>query len=123
MPLTNIIMDNAVIFAVVPSTAIFILALYQVYLYPRYLSPLRNVPGPPLGGLIAGQFGNIIRAEAGILQREWVKTYGSVVRAVGPFGIERLIFTKPEALSKILVSDWTDYPRVRSLAEVSVFMD
>ncbi|KAG5342648.1 hypothetical protein C0989_010616 [Termitomyces sp. Mn162] len=46
-----------------------------------------------------------------LLKRGWVKKYGPIVRAVGPFGIERLIFMKPEALHKILVSDWVDYPR------------
>jgi hypothetical protein len=71
------------------------------------------VPGPPLGTIIKGQFPAILKAEAGILQQQWVKDHGRVVRAVGPFGIERLIFCNPEALQKILVSDWMDYPRVR----------
>lgn len=53
-----------------------------------------------------------MRNEAGILQKEWVKTYGTSVRAVGPFGIERMMFLSPEAMQKVLVSDWTDYPRV-----------
>ncbi|KAG6857715.1 hypothetical protein H0H87_004131 [Tephrocybe sp. NHM501043] len=53
----------------------------------------------------------IINGEAGIPQREWVKKHGPVVRVVGPVGVERLIFMKPDALHKILVSDWVDYPR------------
>lgn len=53
-----------------------------------------------------------MRAEAGILQREWAKLYGTVMRAVGPFGIERVIFLSPNAMQKVLVSDWTQYPRV-----------
>lgn len=53
-----------------------------------------------------------MRAEAGILQREWANLYGTVVRAVGPFGIERVIFLSPEAMQKVLVSDWLQYPRV-----------
>ncbi len=55
----------------------------------------------------------MLRNEAGIPQREWVKTHGPVVRVVGPVGIERVIFTSQEALSKILVNS-VDYPRVRS---------
>jgi hypothetical protein len=86
--------------------------LYKIILYPRFFSPLRHIPGPALGSLIKGQFPAIINGEAGIPQRAWVKEYGSVVRVVGPVGIERLIFTTPEALAKILVSDWVDYPRV-----------
>ncbi|KAF8906184.1 cytochrome P450 [Mucidula mucida] len=83
---------------------------YRLYLYPRYFSPLRSIPGPPLGSVIAGQFGVMLRNEAGIPQREWVKTHGPVVRVVGPVGIERVIFTSQEALSKILVNS-VDYPR------------
>ncbi|TFK73628.1 cytochrome P450 [Pluteus cervinus] len=84
---------------------------YYAFLYPHYVSPLRALPGPPWGHILFGQFPAIIRAEAGILQREWIKQYGPVVRAIGPFGLERVIFTKVDALHKILVSDWMAYPR------------
>ncbi|KAF7967470.1 hypothetical protein HWV62_34115 [Athelia sp. TMB] len=77
-----------------------------------------RLQGPPLGNPILGQFGNIIRGEAGIVQREWSKQYGPVVRAVGPFGIERLMFMKPEAMQKILVSDWVEYPRPTWMRDV-----
>lgn len=55
----------------------------------------------------------MVSREAGIPQQEWVAKHGPVVRVVGPVGIERMIFTKPEALHQILVRDWLDYPRVR----------
>lgn len=87
---------------------------HQLILWPRYLSPLRKLPGPALGTVLTGQFHAILEAEAGIIQRDWVKTYGPVVRAVGPVGIERLIFCRPEAIHKILVSNWVEYPRVRT---------
>ncbi|KAL1746407.1 cytochrome P450 [Schizophyllum fasciatum] len=87
------------------------LTLHQLVIYPRFLSPLRRIPGPPLGGIVAGQFPAIIRNEAGMLQRDWVKQYGPVVRAVGPLGIERLIFTSSEALHKIMQTDAFEYPR------------
>lgn len=83
--------------------------MYQLYLYPRVLSPLRKIPGPPYGGILAGQFKNILAREAGTLQREWVLEYGPVVRAVGPIGIERLIFSRPEAIRQILTEDWYSY--------------
>ena len=54
-----------------------------------------------------------MRSEAGILQREWAKLYGKIVRAVGPFGIERVMFLSPTAMQKVLVDDWVDYPRVQ----------
>lgn len=78
--------------------------VYQLFLYPYWLSPLRHIPGPPLGTPIVGQFGNIIRGEAGIPQREWTKQYGPIVRAVGPLGIERLILS----VSLPLVNDYGD---------------
>jgi hypothetical protein len=56
--------------------------------------------------------------EAGIPQRQWVKEHGPVIRAVGPVGIERLIFTEPEKLKQVLVSEWTEYPRVSGLLRV-----
>ena len=88
--------------------------LYRIALYPRYFSSLRGVPGPPFGSLLLGHFPDIVRSETGVAQRTWVKQYGPTVRTVGPFGSERLIFLKPDSLHKIFVSDWVDYPRVRT---------
>jgi len=53
-----------------------------------------------------------MRGEAGTPQRAWVKEHGPLVRVVSPFGMGRLIVMKPEALHKILVNDWVDYPWV-----------
>jgi hypothetical protein len=102
--------------------------LYRTIIYPKYLSPLRHLPGPPLFippasknpfayliALIKGQYPAILQGDAGIPQREWLKHYGGtkgVVRVVGPFGIERVMFLSPEACSKILVTDAVDYPKV-----------
>ena len=53
-----------------------------------------------------------MRGEAGIVQREWAKEYGPTIRAVGPFGISRMMFLGPTAMQKVLVSEWIEYPRV-----------
>ncbi|KAG7441876.1 cytochrome P450 [Guyanagaster necrorhizus] len=87
------------------------LVAYNLLVYPRWISPLRAFPGPPLGGIIKGQFPAIINGEAGVPQCQWIEEYGSIVRVVGPIGIERLIVACPEALHRILVTNWTDYPR------------
>ncbi|KAJ3575027.1 hypothetical protein NP233_g1369 [Leucocoprinus birnbaumii] len=87
------------------------LILHRLILWPFVFSPLRKLPGPPVGHLILGQSRQIITSESGIPQREWVKKYGPVVRMVGPVGIERLMFLEPEALHQILVKDWLQYPR------------
>ncbi|KAF8974541.1 cytochrome P450 [Flammula alnicola] len=94
------------------------LIMHQLFFWPYFLSPLRNVPGPPLGNPLLGQSPIIIKSETGIPQREWVKQHGPVVRVVGPIGIERLIFMKPEALHQILVKDWLDYPRPNFLRNI-----
>ena len=91
-------------------------AVYRLFLWPYLLSPMRHAPGPPLGHLIYGQWPEIIRNEAGIIQREWAKKYGPTVRAIGPVGVERMTFLSPEAMHKILVSDCFEYPRVRSIS-------
>lgn len=88
------------------------LVLRRLIIWPFILSPLRKLPGPPVGNLILGQTRTIMNSETGLPQREWVKRYGPVVRIIGPVGVERLIFMKPEALHQILVKDWLQYPRV-----------
>lgn len=92
--------------------------IHRLFLYPYLLSPLRTVPGPPIGEPILGQSAKIFNYETGIVQREWVKQYGSVVRVVGPVGVERLIFMTPEALYQILVRGWLDHPRPRYLRNI-----
>ena len=103
--------------------------LHQLILYPYVFSPLRKLPGPR-GSLLSakyllfGEFPAIMAAEAGILQREWAKVYGTAMRAVGPFGMERVMFLSPPAMQKVLVDDWVEYPRVRSrrLAQRSIVL-
>ena len=77
---------------------------HHVILYPRFLSPLRFVPGPPPGSPLCGQFP----------QRDLAEEYGPAVRVVGPVGIEILIVIRPSTLQKILVTNSADYPRVGS---------
>ncbi|KAJ3865621.1 cytochrome P450 [Lentinula novae-zelandiae] len=88
---------------------ITIAAIYQLVLYPFYLSPLRALPGPALDSafmiltkIYLGRFGDILNGEAGIPQREWVKNYGKAIRVVGPIGIQRVIFSGAESLQRIL---------------------
>ncbi|KAJ3775477.1 cytochrome P450 [Lentinula raphanica] len=96
----------------------FIVA-YQLILYPFYFSPLRTLPGPPLGpNLLIGRFGDILNGEAGIPQREWVKTYGKRIRVVGPIGIQRVIFSSAEALQRILNTNWISNPRPAFMREI-----
>ncbi|KLO20689.1 cytochrome P450 [Schizopora paradoxa] len=92
--------------------------VYRLYIWPYFLSPMRHAPGPPLGHPIYGQWPEIIRNEAGVVQREWAKKYGPTVRAIGPVGVERMTFLNPEAMHKILISDCFDYPRPKFMRNI-----
>ncbi|KAI0059656.1 cytochrome P450 [Artomyces pyxidatus] len=93
-------------------------SVYRLIVYPRYLSPLRVVPGPPLAGFLLGHFPQILQSQAGAIQKEWIDKYGPAVRTVGPLGQDRLILLRPKALHKIFVSDWVDYPRPKVMTAV-----
>lgn len=84
--------------------------LYWLIVYPRFFSPLRHLPGPPVGEPILGQARKIFSTQVGMAAREWINEYGSIVRAVGPVGLERLIFITPEGLHQIM-SRPLDCPR------------
>ncbi|KAJ7691121.1 cytochrome P450 [Mycena rosella] len=92
--------------------------LYRAVLYPRFFSPLRNVPGPPLGNPLLGHYLTIVTSESCIPHREWAKAHGAIVRMMGIFGKERLMFLSPEALQQMLVKDWLDYPRPQFMRDV-----
>ncbi|KAJ7503403.1 cytochrome P450 [Mycena galericulata] len=92
--------------------------LYRIVLYPRFFSPLRHVPGPPLGNPFFGQFLTIVRNQTCIPQRDWANKYGPVVRQMGILGEERLILLSPEALQQFVVSGWLEYPRPQFIRDV-----
>ncbi|KAJ6554010.1 cytochrome P450 [Mycena vulgaris] len=92
--------------------------LYRAVLYPRFFSPLRNVPGPPLGNPFLGHYLTLVTSESCIPHRNWVKEHGPVVRMMGIFGKERLMFLSPEALQQIMVKDWLEYPRPQHLRDI-----
>nr|GAT53818.1 predicted protein [Mycena chlorophos] len=92
--------------------------LYRVILYPRFFSPMRNVPGPSLGNPLLGNYVTIVHSEVGIPMREWAKKHGPIMRMMGLFGKERIIVLSPEALQQITVRDWLEYPRPQFMRDV-----
>ncbi|TFY80430.1 hypothetical protein EWM64_g3585 [Hericium alpestre] len=98
-------MNDPVFYVAIFISLIFISLAYRATVYPYLLSPLKHIPGPSLldGHLLLGHYPQILASEAGQIQKYWVEKYGSTVKAVGPFGLERLIFTSPKALRAILV--------------------
>ncbi|KIJ40525.1 hypothetical protein M422DRAFT_256491 [Sphaerobolus stellatus SS14] len=102
----------------IPAAFVIYRILHQLFLKPLILSPLKRVSGPSLGHPIFGQFLNILTSEPGKLQRKWAEQYGTVVRTMGPFGVDQMMFLNPSALQRILVSDWLEYPRPDPLRHI-----
>ena len=78
------------------------LIIYQSWIYPFYISPLRSVPtvsGFPLWGHLS----MIISEEAGVPQRRWHKEHGPIIRYFLLFGHERFSVTDTEALKQITI--------------------
>ncbi|KAJ7749416.1 cytochrome P450 [Mycena metata] len=92
------------------SVAIFVVSklIYRLFLYLRYLSPLRHLPGPSMGNPILGRSTQIADPK---VNKEWVRKYGACFRVVGILGTEAIVCMTPEALEQILVRDWMTYPR------------
>ncbi|KAI0688713.1 cytochrome P450 [Cytidiella melzeri] len=114
--------------AVLPSISFFIVStiiissvsFLYLLLFPWFFSALKTVPGPSFhdGHFIWGHYPSIPRSQAGIIQREWAHTYGTVVRAVGPFGFERLVFTSIPALRTILIDKTHRFDKPRWVAQI-----
>ncbi|KAK5078683.1 hypothetical protein LTS08_006351 [Lithohypha guttulata] len=79
--------------------------IYAVILYPRYLSPLRHLPTVTEGSNpIMGQWFAITREASGEPMRRWTNTIENdgMIRYLGFFNRERILLTKPKALSEVL---------------------
>lgn len=74
--------------------------IYASYIYPFYLSPLRNIPTAP-GFPLWGHFFEIITEEVSVPQRRWHKAHGPIVRYFFPFGTERLCVADDDMLKQV----------------------
>ncbi|KAM0794503.1 cytochrome P450 monooxygenase [Usnea florida] len=84
--------------------------LYQSWIHPFYISPLRFVPTVP-GFPVWGHVLIYATEEAGVPQRRWHKQHGPIVRYFGPFGAPKLSVIDEEALKQILVKDPYHWPK------------
>ena len=76
--------------------------IYQSWLHPFYISPLRSVPTVP-GFPLWGQTLAIITEEVGVPQRRWHKEHGPILRYFFFFGRARLSVLDDDALKQITV--------------------
>ncbi|KAJ7915751.1 cytochrome P450 [Mycena leptocephala] len=89
-----------------PSYATYVL-LYRAVVYPRFFSPLRNIPGPSMGNPLFGQLFAIFKNEPAFPSADGRR-----------IGQECLVFLSPEALEQIMVKDWLEYPRPQFLRDI-----
>ncbi|RYO98550.1 hypothetical protein DL764_007057 [Monosporascus ibericus] len=86
-------------------------AVWAVILWPKYFSPLRDLPEPSGNSFLFGQFHRIRKEPSGIPHREWATTIPNdgLIRYLGPFNQERVLITNPKTLSEVLVTRSYDF--------------
>ncbi|PWZ01985.1 cytochrome P450 [Testicularia cyperi] len=85
---------------------------FKTTLYPKYLDPLRHIPGPECKPFV----GNMIEAASkpgALVDMEWSRKYGKqgYFRTYFLFGRPAIHFLRPKALRQILVEDPYNYPK------------
>ncbi|KAF7325083.1 hypothetical protein MKEN_00551200 [Mycena kentingensis (nom. inval.)] len=99
--------------------AALVLLLYRAYIFPTFISPLRNVPGPPRRDPLFGHALDGIGApEACAPMHDWVKQYGPIVRYFGILGEEKLLLLSPQALEQIFLTSCADFARPTFLRRI-----
>ncbi|EMC99927.1 hypothetical protein BAUCODRAFT_30348 [Baudoinia panamericana UAMH 10762] len=95
---------------IVTATILFIIQVlaYQGYLlvlYPRFFSPLRDLPTAPGGKLFTGHTKRIMAETSGKPMREWIETVPNdgLIR-YSMWGQERVLLTNPKTLGEVLVT-------------------
>ncbi|KAK8080878.1 cytochrome P450 [Apiospora hydei] len=82
-----------------------LLKFYRVFLYHRYFSPLRHLPGPTDNHFLFGQSINFMRSESPTgLYVKWMKQWpdAPVIRYLGVFNREVLVVNSPTAYKHLL---------------------
>ncbi|KAL2422000.1 Cytochrome P450 monooxygenase FUM15 [Exophiala dermatitidis] len=98
------------------ASAIFVLCClvyftYSLTIYPRFVSPLRDLPTVPGGSFFGGQFPALIKEPSGVPLRRWANEIPNdgLIRYFHLFGRERLLITEPKALAEVLTTKNYDF--------------
>lgn len=92
--------------------------IYESWVYPFYICPLRFVPTVP-GNPLWGQLFVLMKEEFGVPQRRWHKQHGPIIRYFFVFGVTRISITDDEALKQVTVRNsyvWRKPARYRTIA-------
>lgn len=87
--------------------------LYYWMIYPRFVSPLRYLPGPKGGSLFMGHFFENLKNAPGKQFQTWLKEVPNdgVIRYLDIFNSERILPVTPAALSDVLVTRNYDFEK------------
>jgi cytochrome P450 len=89
-----------------------IYGIYAVIIFPRFLSPMRHIPGPTKGNsFFNGQWSYLLSQPSGIPMREWINEIPNdgLIRYLHLFNRERLLITSPKGLAEVLVTKSYDF--------------
>ncbi|KAM6492864.1 Cytochrome P450 [Amanita muscaria] len=92
--------------------------VYDLFIWRKFLSPFRHLPSPPGSEALFGHTRKILNDETGVMLREWVKKYGSVLRIAGPGSNHNILIVEHEHLDKVLGKEANDYPKPYHLLSV-----
>ncbi|KAL1716765.1 cytochrome P450 [Schizophyllum commune] len=106
MDYINLVIDGDVVFKLLGVTG---WAILLRFLYRRYTSPTKDIPGPPHPGwrkFIGGHFGMLRNARSPPEAMErWFEEYGHVFRFYGVAGGDRILTTDTRALHHLSTRD------------------
>ena len=89
----------------------FISAVYSVFIYPCYTSPLRHVPTVQGGSRIVGHWNTLLKEPSGIPQRRWANDIPNdgLIRYLNLWNDERLLVTSPKGLAEVFTTKSYDF--------------
>ncbi|KJZ76346.1 hypothetical protein HIM_04428 [Hirsutella minnesotensis 3608] len=97
------------LFVTLWSVQLVIWGLWSTFVWPHYMSPLRNLPHPGNSHWLLGHY-----PQVGVFEkRKWATIYERTdfIRTLGVFNRETLLVTSPKAISEILVSKNYNFPK------------
>ncbi|RPA88208.1 cytochrome P450 [Ascobolus immersus RN42] len=106
-------LGNNVAIPVIVAATFAISFIYNVFIYPFYLSPLRNLPEPPNGHWIWGHTREIRDLPKGVAHERWMHTVpnNGLMRYRYLFNVERLVITDAKGLQEMLVTKDYDFKK------------
>ena len=85
--------------------------IYSVIIWPRFISPLRHLPGPAGGSFFNGQWSVLVAEPSGIPPRRWANEIPNdgLIHYLHMFNKPRVLVTNSKALAEVLVTKSYDF--------------